>query len=145
MRANPVLAAICGAFLLFGVLAAVDLAFEVRDGLAARAWPTVEGEVTMSRRHQGRSRLKDFEYRYTIDGQDYENWRAAFVRVPYVNPLHEAYPAGRRVAVHYDPDDPERAVIEPGAPLLGVLVESLVSAVMFGIAGVLVFYGYLRR
>ncbi len=94
---------------------------------------------------EGRTRIGDFEYRYTVDGRAYTNWHAAFVRVPYVNPLHEAYPTGRTVTVHYDPADPERAVIEPGAPVLGVLAEAIVAAVMFGIAGVLVFYGFLRR
>lgn len=144
MKARLVLLALCGAFILLGLLAAVDTTSEVRDGLAARAWPAVEGEVVLSRRHQGRTRLKDFEYRYSVAGQDYTGWRAAFVRVPYVNPLHEAYPAGSRVTVRYHPADPARAVIEPGAPALGVLAEAIVPAVMLGIGGVLVFYGFVR-
>lgn len=144
MKGRLVLAAFCGAFLILGLLAAADTAGEVRAGLAARNWPAVEGEVTLSRRHQGRTRLRDFEYRYTVDGRDYTSWRAAFVRVPYVNPLHEAYPSGSTVTVRYDPTDPARAVIEPGAPLLGVLGEAVAPAVMLGIAGVLIFYGFVR-
>ena len=145
MKAKLVLGAFCGAFILLGLLAAADTAGEVRDGLAAAGWPTVEGEVVLSRRHQGRTRLRDFEYRYTVDGEDYASSRSAFVRVPYVDPLHAAYPAGSRVTVHYDPGEPARAVIEPGAPLLGILAEALVSVVMLGIGGVLVFYGFLRE
>ena len=144
MKAKLVLAALCAAFGLLGLLAAVDTVGEVRNGLAARGWPTVEGEVILSRRHAGRTRLKDFEYGYSVAGQDYTSSRAAFLRVPYVDPLHETYPSGRRVTVHYDPEDPSRAVIETGAPALAVLAEAVMPAVMLGIAGVLVFYGFIR-
>lgn len=144
MKAKLVLAALCGAFALLGLLAALDTVGEVRAGLAARAWPTGEGEVVVSRRHQGRTRLGDFEYRYSVAGQDYASWRAAYLRVPYVNPLHETYPSGSTVTVHYDPEDPARAVIETGAPLLAVFAEAVMPVVMLGIAGVLVFYGFIR-
>ena len=144
MRAKLVLGAFCGAFLLLGLLAAIDTVGDVHSALAAESWPTVEGQVVLSRRHQGRTRLRDFEYRYTVDGTEYASHRAAFVRVPYVDPLHAAYPSGSRVTVHYDPGDPARAVIEPGAPLLGIFAESVVALVMLGIGGVLAFYGFLR-
>lgn len=45
--------------------------------------------------------------------------QAAFVRVPYVDPLYRKYHKGRPVTVYYDPLQPERSVIEPGAPALG--------------------------
>ena len=144
MKAKLVLAALCAAFGLLGLLSAADTVDEVRSGLAARDWPAAQGEVVVSRRHQGRSRLKDFEYRYTVAGRDYTSSRAAFLRVPYVDPLHEAYPAGSTVTVHYQPEDPSQAVIETGAPVAGVLAEAIVPAVMLGIAGVLVFYGFVR-
>lgn len=130
-----------GLFLGFGVLAAVDLVLEVRRGLAARDWPVAEGTVVLATSRAPNSSLKRLEYAYAVDGTEYSSTKAAFVRVPYTNPLHEVYERGQAVAVRYDPDDPARAVLEPGAPALGVLAEAVVPLVMLSLGGAGLFYG----
>lgn len=148
MKKIVVLVGICGLFLIFGVLAAVTTVVETNSGLASRDWPTTEGEILRAQRHkgsQGARKVKRFEYRYTVDGNVYTSTRAAFVRVPYIDPLHRKYHSGMAVRVHYDAADPGRSVVEPGAPVIGVLAESLVSLILIGLGGAGLFYGLGRR
>lgn len=145
MKKMIVLIAICGAFLSFGVLAGFGTIRDVRLGLASREWPSVMGEVIRARRRVGRSALRRFEYRYTVNGNTYTSARAAFVRPPYIDPLYRKYRSGMAVRVYYDPGDPTRSLVEPGAPVLGVLADSFVSVMMFTLGGAGLFFGMRRR
>lgn len=145
MKGKIVLAGICGLFLAFGVAAALALVARTSSGLSSLEWPSVEGQIVLAKRHQGRSRLKRFEYRYLVDRVAYTGGRAAFVRVPYVDPLYRKYRSGMPVRVYYDPDDPKRSVVEPGAPLAGVLAEALVPLVMIGLGVAGLFYGFRQQ
>ena len=140
-----ILAGICGAFILFGVIAAVGTAVEMRAGLRSLDWPMAEGEITRSERRRANSRLKRLEYRYAVAGQEYTGWRAAYVRVPYWRPTYKLYRPGRAVAVRYDPENPAEAVLEPGAPVVGVLTDALVPLLLVGFGGIGLFYGLKRR
>lgn len=144
MKETAVLVVICGVFIAFGALSAAALVRDTRAGLASQEWPSVQGEVLVARRRVGRRSTKRFEYRYVIDGTAYTSSRAAFVRVPYIDPIYRKYRAGMAVRVFYDPHDPERSVVETGAPAFGVLAESLVSIVMFALGGAGLYFG-LRR
>lgn len=143
-KATFVLMGIFGLFLVFGALAALSTVGEVRAGLASRDWPTVQGEVLTAQRRKSSMNMKSLEYRYTVAGTDYTSTRAAFIRPPYIDPIHRKYHAGMQVPVYYDPSRPARSVVEPGAPLLGVLAESLAALIMFGIGGAGLYFGFRR-
>jgi hypothetical protein len=49
------------------------------------------------------------------------------------------------VAVRYDSANLGEAVLEPGAPMLGILAEALVALLLFGVGGVGLYYGLIRR
>lgn len=142
---TAILAAVCGAFVLFGLIAAADSIGDTRRGLQSQAWPTAEGEILRAQKRRGKSRLKRFEYRYTVSGQEYLSSRAAFIRTPYLRPLHRVYSSGQAVDVRYNPDDPAEAVVEPGAPLLGLLAEALVPLLLIGFGGAGFYFGAVRR
>jgi hypothetical protein len=126
----------------FGFIALVGLCFvalgaffidvgleEWRLGEASRSWPTVEGRVlasevatraTGSRGSGGPSTTTTHEirYEYEIDGVRREGRRVAYTVAMGEGDLRARaarYPAGRAVEVHVDPEDPDRAVLEPGA------------------------------
>lgn len=147
MKGRVVLVIICGLFLSFGILTAVTTLDEVHTGLASRDWPTVDGKILLAQRHRGRKsrNIKRFEYRYAVDGTEHISTRAAFIRVPYIDPLHRKYRSGQAIKVHYDPSDPTRSVIEPGAPVLGVLAKALVPLVMAGLGVAGLFFGLKQR
>ncbi|NIT53573.1 MAG: DUF3592 domain-containing protein [candidate division Zixibacteria bacterium] len=147
MKGTVVLVVICGLFLLFGILTTVTTVDEVHTGLASRDWPTVDGEILLAQRHRGRRarHIKRFEYRYAVDGIEHTSTRAAFVRVPYIDPLYRKYRSGQAIKVYYDPSDPTRSVIEPGAPVLGVLAKTLVPLVMTGLGVAGLFFGLKQR
>jgi hypothetical protein len=142
---NPILWLICGAFILFGAIAGVSTVHDVRKGLQSEAWPIAEGTVLRAQKRRGRSKLKRFEYEYSVSGETYLSTRAAFVRVPYMRPLHRTYQAGQSVDVRYDPADPSQAVIEPGVPVLGLFAEALVPLLLIAMGGAGLYYGAFRR
>jgi hypothetical protein len=49
------------------------------------------------------------------------------------------------VAVRYDPANLGEAVLETGAPMLGILAEALVALLLFGVGGVGLYYGLIRQ
>lgn len=135
----------CGAFLLFGAIAAVSAVRDIRTGIESEAWPVAEGTILRAQKRRGKSRLKRFEYSYVVSGETYLSTRAAYLRVPYLRPLHRIYQAGQSVEVRYDPADPTRAVIEPGVPVLGLVAEVLVPMLLIAIGGAGLYYGAFRR
>ena len=104
-----------------------------RSRRAAR-WPSVEGEVVESRPGEGSELLPRIVFRYVVDGREYRSpYRLPEGAHPfsdYSRTLLERYPVGRRVAVHYDPEDPARATLEP--PRVDWLPLALGLAVALG-------------
>lgn len=111
---------------------------------ASGSWPATTGHVERSEvvlfGPSGERREPELEllYTYHVDGETY---LGDDVHVPLPgwlawgeNPREVGgrYPAGLDVRVHYDPADPARAVLEPGAP------QTLYLAVAAGMALVLV-------
>ncbi|RMD80058.1 MAG: DUF3592 domain-containing protein [Gammaproteobacteria bacterium] len=85
-------------------------------------WPAVEGEIVESRPRrpgEGDPLVPHIVFRYSVDGREH---RCAY-RLPegahpfsdYSEALLRRYPVGQRVRVHYDPEDPDRATLEPQA------------------------------
>ena len=139
-----ILLGFCGAFILFGLISAAALVGDLGSARQSLSWPSAEGTITRSVRRRGSRLLKSLEYRYSVSGTTYSATRAAFLRVPYSKPIHETYRTGQRVSVRYDPSEPGRAVLEPGAPILAVIAGSLVPALLIVIGSAGLFYG-LRR
>lgn len=100
---------------------------EWRSGEASRTWPTVEGRVLVSEVSTSRGPSRpgpstttshELRYEYEVDGVRREGTRLSFkVAMGEQDLLARAarFPAGSAAAVHVDPEDPERAVLEPGA------------------------------
>lgn len=95
-------------------------------GQQSLEWPTVVGEVIaaesaqIARSPTGRSWRTRIQYRYRIDGRDYQSARLSFsrqiggrTRLQADDELRQFVPGGP-VVIHYDPLRPHRAVLQPG-------------------------------
>jgi hypothetical protein len=89
---------------------------------ASEAWPTVPGVIETSKVEQRLTRSGIFyklalRYRYEVDGNGYQGDTAEFgpprvTAQELIEGLAQKYPAGAKVTVHYDPDDPATCVLE---------------------------------
>ena len=95
----------------------------VRVAFASPGWPTAVGRVTRSAYAVDRHGKQDvvtaeLAYRYAVDGRTYDGDRIAAMRDDDDGPVEravETHPTGSAVDVRYDPADPGRAVVVPGA------------------------------
>ncbi len=111
----------------FGVLGVVASLEHVPAALASPLWPTVTGEIIeVDARRQSRTTNFGVRYRYTIDGRAYEGDRIWYSRVgrQSASTLNERYDEGDAVEVYYDPDDPARAILQPGATTWSIVRDS---------------------
>ena len=117
-------------------------AWKVKAGLEAKSWPATSGVVQHSAvakrdrvgHRRGDTYRAHVEYAYSVDGRYYRASRISFGELPtgFSAPARwtvERYPTASEVRVHYDPDDPGRAVLVTGVTLgsggivaLGLLV-----------------------
>lgn len=99
----------------------------------SRNWPTATGTVTatgvdkeMGQKESGATKtiyVPGIQYEYTVDGTSRVSTRYALVggeptfdsRNAAEAWIEENHPMDSAITVHYDPDRPDRAVIEPGA------------------------------
>ena len=137
-------AAVCGLGLLLA--SAVGVVLKGRAVAAARetaAWPSVRGVVTRAgivETAPGGRYLPDVTYAYAIAGREYVGDR---VRVSARRSLTRRaaeraageFAAGEPVRVYYDPEDPRRSVLRPGAePDQYALLAALFAAGGLGAA-----------
>jgi len=99
---------------------------ELTLGLESRSWPTVDGRVLQD------DRSRRF-YGYLVDDKAYAGERIRFPaglpgRPPGELPMRYEY--GQRVVVHYAPDAPHIAVIEPGVWVPGMAAGFGMAAIM---------------
>lgn len=140
-RRELVLFALCLAAGLLVSCWGVDL---IRLALASRGWPSAPGEVVSSEVERNfetgpdRSDLPTYHarvvYRYCVDGRWYTGSRVWFGEYGsaiggLAARVAARYPVGARVAVHYHPDRPGLAVLEPG--LHGSTVVPLGGGLLF--------------
>jgi len=114
-------------FVLIGIFFTVRGVLEWDRAAKSASWPTVTGTVTRSEMtshrstHEGRTSTSyhaHIEFDYEVDGVghhgDQRTYKVATSSQSAANDAVAAYPVGRSVTVSYDPQDPERAVLEPG-------------------------------
>jgi hypothetical protein len=112
----------------FGVIAfAIGVAVYVvqfRQGLradASKKWPTSRGTIVSSALEQSPDHKRRYraavQYRYRVGGKDYEAnrvfWGGSEGRQKHMASVVSSYPAGSTVPVHYDPQNPDEAVLDP--------------------------------
>ena len=96
------------------------------EAIASTRWPTVEGEIIKS--EVGKRQVKRepgifpvVVYSYHVNEQDYQAKRIkvgtqTFSSTSYdwVQGTLDKYPLGKKVTIHYNPNSPTKAVLEPG-------------------------------
>ena len=116
-----------GLILLLLVLAALAPSAALPRYLRAKnslQWPQAQGVITSSRLVLGQFKQTkgyrpEIQYRYQVGATEYFGSRRSFNR-PHLathaasQSVIDAYPAGKTVAVFYDPKDPAFALLEPG-------------------------------
>lgn len=126
-RLNLVFTAFAAIFVLVGGFFAVQGTLEWIRAADSTSWPTVDGAVTRSEvtshrsSHKGRTSTSyhaQIEFDYTVDGQKLHGTRRTYKVLASsqsaANEAVAAHPVGRVVTVSYDPQDPSRAVLDPG-------------------------------
>jgi len=107
---------VTGLAIVLGVVFGTWAAIEFKRSVASANWPTVEGAVTNW--HPGaRSSTVSIYYKYEVDGRTYHGDRVSyrpFSGLFSSQKLLKEYPEGKVVTVHYNPDNPEVAILEPG-------------------------------
>jgi len=98
---------------------------------ASTAWPAVDGVVTAAERKRVALRLQPHvTYSYAVNGVNFTANRVSFAgAIPKkeIDHVLARYPVGQTVTVHYQPDNPVQAVLEPGsAPLVVAPFRSLI-------------------
>ena len=93
----------------------------------------------------------DIEYRYSVDGRSYVGNRVSYrwndkpssrtSDKGYYERVLEKYPVGKNVTVHYNPNDPDEAVLETNPSWVACLIlfvgVSLIVSVLFPIKDLL--------
>jgi hypothetical protein len=140
------------AIISFSLLAGVGFIFLTRSLQRqfeeSQYWPSVEGVVTASTTREAtkmkyRSALRGYaplvKYDYAVDGVSYQGERLSwaepfFLYEPDAAKFSADYPPGITVTVYYDPNKPERSVVDPfsGKPddLGGYGIGCLVGAAL---------------
>ncbi len=133
---------------------------QIKDAKQSVDWPAVEGTVVSSEvqqesktsRSNGTTRRKtgtrtartktsyraEVLYDYVVNGETYSANKVLFGQVGKGSPasarkIVNRYPAGKKVTVYYNPDEPEIAVLEPGA--------TGGTYVLFGVGCVFILFG----
>ena len=129
----------------------------IRKARESANWPSTPGTIESSTVDVERERERDSEgdvhyetkyipnivYQYQVNGMDYAGDRISFSGGSSSNRtrayrITNQYPEGAEVAVHYDPEDPQESVLQPGATWKTYIV--LVMGVVFSLVGVLIFF-----
>jgi hypothetical protein len=129
-----------GLFLLIGL----GLSFWgwtiLQNARASASWPIAEGRVTNSEVNHttdaegGDSYSPEITYTYAVNDTNHNNSTIKFGENSYssrkkAEEILSNYPVGKNVTVYYDPEKPDRSVLEPG-----------VSAGSFIVLGIGVFF-----
>ena len=114
-------------FFAFGIWAIATGTFKAVEGMKAYTWPVAHGRIISAKVKEIKTsqnikiaRLCFYvNYLYEVDGKFLEGNRVnvgwkCFGSEAKIEELSRKYLPGREVAVHYNPSNPSRAVLEPG-------------------------------
>ena len=98
---------------------------EVHDAWSSSSWPSTHGTITSSKvattSDDSNTLFKaDIRYRYEVEGRAYDGATVWFgggyssSDEDAARKVVDSYPQGMSVHVTYEPDHPEKAVLEPG-------------------------------
>ena len=118
----------------------------LQNAKASSSWPTAEGTVTASdvtyssSADGGESNSPEISYQYTTNNVGYESHTIKFGENSYssrrkAEGIASGYPIGKKVIVYYDPQEPERSVLEPGVSGGSYIVLGI--GILFGIIGLI--------
>jgi Protein of unknown function (DUF3592) len=148
------------AAILLGAFCVVYFAKMRRQARASAAWPFATGKITRSAvardvlavKDDDTGRIRyDTKYRpvvnfnYCVDGRDYYGsgvsggWTSLHDSPERAEAVVAAYPAGKEIAIYYDPEQPRTAVLERGKAAGGL--TPLVVGAVFSLCGVLMLWG----
>jgi hypothetical protein len=138
----------------FGVIAivigAIPYIVQFRQGLradASKKWPTASGTITASaleRLPANKWRYRAaVQYSYRAAGKNYQAsrvfWGGNEGRQKHMASVIETYPAGAKVRVFYDPNDPAEAVLDPiqntGSRQMVLYAMAMVTLGLFSLTG----------
>lgn len=115
------------------------------NALESKGWPSAEGIITISEFTTNRDRDDgsvtygaNVAYDYKVNGTQYTGSNVHFGQYGTSDPSYgrgivNRYPAGTRVSVYYDSDDPSTSVLEPGAGWSSFMVAGI--GALFGLVG----------
>jgi hypothetical protein len=114
-----------GIFLLIGIGLTYWGWTILQNARASASWPTADGIVTRSQvthstdAEGGDSYQPQVTYTYSANNSTYENNTIKFGENSYssrrkADEIAANYPIGKSVTVYYDPEKPDRSVLEPG-------------------------------
>ncbi len=102
---------------IFGVL-------NIKTAKESESWPSEQGvilssKISVNSGSDSTTYGADVTYRYKVKGNTYENDKVTASEVSTSNrgrakKIVKRYRVGKKVAVYYDPDDPEESVLETG-------------------------------
>jgi len=116
-------------------------------GWASTGWPSTLGEVKQieigvdhgSAGFYAPVYWPEYVYRYSVDGQSFENMTYRFgngaaTYPPSFGSEAEAHahgaltnPVGAPIRVYYDPNQPERSVLKPGGSIINIMVMMILG------------------
>lgn len=143
---------VSGLISALGITALVIGMQEIIDATSSRDWPEASGTVIHSKientettstgkRNREYSYQADIKYKYFVNGKTYVGDRISWGEVSNKDIAQrrvDNYPVGREITVYYDPEIPEKSVLEPGyssgllfLPLLGI--GAILCAIICGV------------
>jgi hypothetical protein len=119
-----------GMLLFLGIFVTIGIGLSLwgwtilQQAQVSQNWPTTSGEVTYSQVREssdedGTSYFADVTYGYVANDRRYTSDNVSFGQYggtyKHASGIVERYPVGQRVTVSYNPEEPQTAVLEPGA------------------------------